>query len=402
MIILQFDGSLRPPRDPQPGFTYSSKVIGSGVLDGSDKLASCGASILSSSSDGGDDDMELTTILGRYIPHLIDMTSADTEYDGLLLGLDWLVNELSLNQSNIYELMDNTNDTKLIIRGDCKAVIDQINDKSIPRKMESKYNLAMEKINSIKELYSAYHQRNNGVSVSNANGMLSICLEHVSRENNTLCDAICKIVTNHKQAEIVASIVDLIELGEDETKKNEDSSIKQKLTKKKRKKHVMQSKSEYFQQAFDSICNNPQLCHSSRLVLACKLIRISIEYKDTSIIDGLSDFFMNMSRRSDKFYYAKDDDNDMKDTLRRASLLCEKLSTHSTDNSELGEDITACHEVIDSIFKLCVGSKSSVNSDEEDMDPAILNAYSDISELISSVEVESHRNELILWSRHNI
>ena len=398
MILLQFDGSLRPPRDPQPGFTYSSRIIGGCVLDGSDKLASCGASI--SLSDGGDDDEKLIALCSKYIPNEISMTSADTEYDGLLLGLDYLINELSFHQStestvNIYELME-----KLIIRGDCKAVIDQIKLKSIPRKMESKYNLAMEKINSIKELHSKYHERNNDVSGSNAN-VLSICLEHIPREYNTLCDAICKIVINHKQAEIVASIIDLINLGEEDySKKNVKDSIKQKHIKKKRKKRIILSKSEYFQQAFDNICNNPQLCHSSRLALACKLTKVSIQYKDTSILDGLSNFFMNMSRRLNKFYYAEDNyDNDMiRDTLRRASILCKKLST---DNNELGEDSKACNDNVDSIFQFCVGSKSSDISDEKDMDPAILNAYTDISELISSVEVESHKEELILWSRQS-
>ena len=400
MIILQFDGSLRPPRD-QPGFTYSSKVIGSGVVDGSETLASCGASITSSH---GDDDEKFIKMLGKYIPNEISMTSADTEYDGLLLGLEWIVNELSSDQStvNIYEQL---NDTKLIIRGDCKAVIDQINYKSIPRKMESKYNLAMEKINSIKELHSTYHERNNDVSDSNANSVLSICLEHIPRENNTLCDAICKIVINHKQVEIVASIIDLIELGEEDySKKNVKDSIKQIHIEKKRKKRIILSKSEYFQQAFDSICNNPQLCHSSRLALACKLTKVSIQYKDTSILDGLSNFFMNMSRRLNKFYYAEDNyDNDMiRDTLRRASILCKKLSVHLNDNTQLEEDSKACNDNVDSIFQFCVGSKSSDISDEKDMDPAILNAYTDISELISSVEVESHKEELILWSRHNI
>jgi len=391
MIILQFDGSLRPPRDPQPGFTYSSKVIGSGILDGSEKLASCSASIISSSNG---DDYNLIALCGKYIPNH-SMTSADTEYDGLLLGLDWLVNELSSNQSNIYQqLMD----TMLIIRGDCKAVIDQINDKSIPRKMESKYNLAMEKIESIKDLYSTYYQRSTEVSVSNADDVLSVCLEHVPREYNTLCDAICKIVINKKQAEIVASILDLIELGEEETINNVDEdSSRQKHIKKKRKKQIILPKSEYFQQAFDSICNNPQLCHSSRLALACKLANVSIQYKDTAILDGVSNFFMNMSRRLNKFYYSNDDNDDndiIRDTLRRASILCKKLSTHFTDNTELGEDSKACHEVVDSIFQFCVGSKSSGNSDEEDMNAAILNAYTDISKLIISVEVESYRDEL--------
>ena len=88
----------------------------------------------------------------------------------------------------------------------------------------------------------------------------------------------------------------------------------------------------------------------------------------------------------------------IRDTLRRASILCKKLST---DNNELGEDSKACNDNVDSIFQFCVGSKSSDISDEKDMDPAILNAYTDISELISSVEVESHKEELILWSRQS-
>jgi len=371
MIILQFDGSLRPPRD-QTGFTYSPKIIGGSILDGSDKLASCSASIIS--SHDGNDNEKLIALCGRYIPNEISMTSAD-KYDGLLLGLDWLVNELSSDQStiNIYELME-----KLIIRGDCKAVIDQINTKSIPRKMESKYNLAVEKINSIKELYSIYYQRNNDVSLSDASGVLSVCLEHVPRENNTLCDAICKIVINHKQSEIVASILNLIELGEEDySKNNVEDSTNKKHIKKKRKKHIMPSKSEYFQQAFDNIYNNPQLCHSSRLALSCKLAKVSIQYKDTAILDGLSNFFMNMSRRLNKFYYAEDNyDNDMiRDTLRRASILCKKLSIHLNDNTQLEEDSKACNDVVDSIFQFCVGSKSSDISDEKDMDPAILNAY---------------------------
>ena len=108
---------------------------------------------------------------------------------------------------------------------------------------------------------------------------------------------------------------------------------------------------------------------------------------------------MNMSRRLNKFYYAQDnDDNDMiRDTLRRARILCKKLSTHFTDNTEFEEDIKDCHEVIDSIFQFCVRGKTSDSSDEE-VAPAILNAYTDISELISSVDVQSYRNELILWS----
>ena len=96
--------------------------------------------------------------------------------------------------------------------------------------------------------------------------------------------------------------------------------------------------------------------------------------------------------------FKKGDVDIIRDTLRRASILCKKSSTHFTDNTQLGDDSKACNGVVDSIFQFYVGSKSSDITDEKDMNTAILDLYKDISEIISSVEVESYRNELILWS----
>lgn len=107
-----------------------------------------------------------------------------------------------------------------------------------------------------------------------------------------------------------------------------------------------------------------------------------------------------MSRRLNKFYYAEDNDM-IRDTLRRASTLCKKLSIHSDDNTEFGDDCKAFHEVVDSIFQFCVRSNSSDTSDEN-MDAAIIHPYRDISDL-SSRNVESHSiNQLILWSEKDI
>ena len=305
-IVVQFDGSLTPPRDPLPGFTYSTNIIDnssrSNMLDGSEKLASCGAAISYTlvTSEGRREE-KLIAVDGRYLPNEPFLTSADTEYDGLLLGLDLLIDELSSMQSvdqhddGKYHILEDT--TNLVIQGDCKAVIDQIKSKSIPRKMEVQYNLAMDKIDSIKELYAKRTTK-----------ILPVYLEHIPRENNTFCDAICKLNINQKQLDIVMTVMDLIRLGGiDATKSMGVNDIngrhKQHMTKKKRKrKNAIPSKSEYFQQALDNIRYNPQLCHSSRLALACKVTKVSMLHKDVAILDGLSSFFMNISRRWSKLY----------------------------------------------------------------------------------------------------
>lgn len=59
----------------------------------SHELASCSASISFEDSDGDD----TWKILGVNSPFPLD-SSADTEYDVLILGLDWLVNDLSSEQ----------------------------------------------------------------------------------------------------------------------------------------------------------------------------------------------------------------------------------------------------------------------------------------------------------------
>lgn len=95
--------------------------------------------------------------------------------------------------------------------------------RSVPRKLETNYKLAIDRIEPLKELYTVHCQRltcenliTDEVSVSNA---LHVCFEHVPRADNNLCDAICKLVVNQKQTEIVKSSKGLIQLGDkDDTK----------------------------------------------------------------------------------------------------------------------------------------------------------------------------------------
>ena len=399
-IVVQFDGSLTPPRDPLPGFTYSTNVIDSSssrsnMLDGSEKLASCGAAIVCThvTSEGRREE-KLIAVDGRYLPNEPFMTSADTEYDGLLLGLDLLIDELSSMQSadnhddGKYHILEDT--TNLVIQGDCKAVIDQIKSKSIPRKMEVQYNLAMDKIDSIKELYTKRTTK-----------ILPVCLEHIPRENNTFCDAICKLIINQKQLDIVMAVMDLIRLGEIDAAKNMgvndiNGRHKQHMKKKRKRKNAIPSKSEYFQQALDNIRYNPQLCHSSRLALACKVTEVSMLHKDAAILDGLSSFFMNISRRWSKLYYAEDHSDAVgKDTLRKASAMCEKLSKYCTGQRDLKENDVIHYKDIDIIFQFCTSNKSKDNDD----DTAVLYPYTNIANLIDSVDNEARRLNLLLWNK---
>jgi len=410
-----------------PGFTYSPNVFASDSsrqqLDGSEKLASCGAAIsrICGPTEGRHMGKErLAAIGGRYLPIVPGITSADTEYDGLLLGLEWLVCAFSSDQE-IYNMDLYKDDEqrllgpKLIIRGDCKTVIDQLESRSIPRKMEEKYNLAVQRIESLKELYSEFQQRIVCKNLDDETVLqeLTICFEHVPRENNHFCDAICKLVINQKQAQIVESIQNLIRLGEEDARKNIenqcnnciDNNIERKQRKRSKKKGGSHPKSNYLQQAINSICYTPQLCHSSRLALACELTNVSIKLRDAAILNDLSNFFLQMSRRWARIYYGEQEDTQAstdrrRNTLRRASIACENLSEHIILGDILGGDEKElAHDKIDSIFEFCTMTNSR---DSEKIvaseNSAILMPYLDILDIISQVDVKPWRDELLNWN----
>ena len=66
------------------------------------------------------------------------------------------------------------------------------------KKNEERYNLGTLKLDYIRELYPS----------------LNVCFEHVPREENTLCDAVCNLITNQMQMNLVETIHDLILLDD--------------------------------------------------------------------------------------------------------------------------------------------------------------------------------------------
>ena len=151
LLILQFDGSLRPPRDRG----FPTQKLG--------RLASCSAIVLSN------DRRRVLAIGGQTFPLVAGMTSADAEFEGLLLGLEFLCHTRHPLDSN-----DSIASPSLLVEGDCKAVIDIMNRDARARKVASRYDVAMRYITELDPV--------------------SVEFRHIPRDMNQLGDSICREV----------------------------------------------------------------------------------------------------------------------------------------------------------------------------------------------------------------
>ena len=194
---LQFDGSFRPPRDV--GFPTS-------LLDRVGTAASFVRRIVTVSTDDGKDKNEKkdsksnkgtnektvqdrSWLGGRAFPKASLENSAQAEYEGLLLGLEKMVSLAQEDEAS--KTKDSRSDediiteTTILIRGDCKTVIDQMRESSRPRKLESEYNRAQE---LLQELFRCCQQEQQQLPYPS----IDIDYQLVPREQNTLCDGLCE------------------------------------------------------------------------------------------------------------------------------------------------------------------------------------------------------------------
>jgi len=160
IVRLEFDGSLRPPRD------FGFPTIPA-------KLVTCSSSLSIGQDSSNDGVLFSPFALGcrRLVPNL-GLTSAQTEYEGLLLGLEFL-NDLESFTDLVSKEETSTTENSLLIIGDCKAVIDQINGKSIPRKM------------------GTMHERSVDIMTQLGNKFDMVEARHIPRTENILCDSLC-------------------------------------------------------------------------------------------------------------------------------------------------------------------------------------------------------------------
>lgn len=148
-LVLQFDGSFRPPKD----FGFPTDIMS--------KLPSCSSAILA------DGDEQVLALGGKLISMMPGMTSADAEYDGLLIGLEWLGTQDD-------DWWDKHASMKtLTIRGDNKAIIDQLSGSALPRKLLSKHEYGQSIFDNLNKHVTTYNY------------------QHVLRHENVLCDAVC-------------------------------------------------------------------------------------------------------------------------------------------------------------------------------------------------------------------
>lgn len=378
LIILEFDGSFRPsPRDPIRGFqSYQTAQA-----FGSTTAAASAALFRSDVDDDGNRSAEekLCAIGAKSLTNT--RTSADAEYEGLLMGLD-VVLDSTLSSHDMYV----SGEQELIIRGDCKAVIDQMNSRSNPRKTEKLYEEAMEKIQHIRDCSS----------------VTAITFELVPRESNTLCDALCMLVLNIHQKRVVAAVQDLICLGEEESlsKQQNAISVNNNMRKRSIKKQSFRPKSNHYEVAMEEIMNSSCICQSSRLALGCLLSKSAVRTKDVAILLLMSDFFLQISRMFTKIYWG---DTFTKETPRTVSILCELLAMHFVGAEQEAQQLRAKNKIIarevedlteklneelDSIFELC-----TTNRKQND----VLFPYSEVftSQLIDGL---NYQKQLLEWN----
>ncbi len=384
-LVLEFDGSWRPsPRDPIPGFQIADSSFSS-------TTASASAALFRShvvDDDGNSAAEERPFASGaKSLSDTRTRTSADAEYEGLLMGLDQLATVLASCDDDVLG-----EHHELIIRGDCKAVIDQLNSRSNPRKTEIYYEQAIEKIQHIKEISS----------------VTTFAFELVPRESNTLCDTLCKLVLNIEQKRVVASVQDLILSDEEEILSKEQNSVainNVHMRKRSVKKKSFRLKSNHYEVAMEEIRNNSRICQSSRLALACLLSRSAIRTNDVAILLQLSDFFLQSSRKFTKIYWGDSPNIAVtKGTIRAISILCELFTMLSIGAEEEALKLRTKHKIIiredrdlaeklneefDSLLEFCTNNKKK-------QDQALF-PYTDIvtSEFLDK---GSYREELLEWN----
>ncbi len=358
LLIIEFDGSWRPsPRDPAPGFRSAPVQACS---------ASASAALFLKETDESSADERLLAIGAKSLSGTL--TSADAEYEGLLMGLEHFESLFLYHDSYAME-------QQLIIRGDCKAVIDQLNSRSNPRKTEEYYTTAMEKIQRIRDRSS----------------VMETFFEHVGRENNILCDTLCKLVLNIEQTRVVESIQDVICMGEAE-------SITKQIT--YTNNNVRVPKSIHYATVIEEIANCSRICVSSRLALACLLSKSAFRSQDASVLSQLSGFFLQSSRTIHKILHSETTAAATKETLRTLSILCEMLAMDfagaKQDAEELQEKkriildvsedvLTKLNRNLDAILEMC-----TMNNKHE-----ILFPYSEFtSELFSGQQYSQQLREL--------
>ena len=190
-LVLHFDGSIRQPCDPG----YNVDSLG--------KLSSCAAFVrITDEEETWAKDTSRAFLGGRSLSnHSPVLTSADAEYEGLILGLEFLLRFVEEGRVAI-------NDPVLItVHGDCKTVIDQMRGRSRPRKMEKYFRKATSLVDQMP---------------------LNVELRfiHIPRSENTVCDEFCEYIIQREEEEAIDRLCSNMAHHRDELQKGCHDGVK--------------------------------------------------------------------------------------------------------------------------------------------------------------------------------
>ena len=184
LILLQFDGSLRPPSDV--GMPTCS--LG--------KLAACACSIRVMDSICNFPPIPLL-LGGKGLSAASLLNSGDVEYEGLLLGLESL--QMYLTE---FAKFAHSNNFTILIQGDCKSVLNQMNGRAIPRKLVRHHQRACAAVCSIKDEMLIV-----GISCT-------FEYQHIPRTNNVLCDRVSASIIVQQQRMAINDVWNTVKLLE--------------------------------------------------------------------------------------------------------------------------------------------------------------------------------------------
>ena len=181
-IIVQFDGSLRPPSD----FGFPTSTLG--------KMAACACTI--STVTAHSDTTCLLRIGGKGLDATTTTTSGEVEYEGLIFALKSLRKYLEETNYNAAE----KSNLSVTVSGDCKTVIDQISKKSNARKLERFYLRALEEVNALSNQRSPIRK---------------LQFRHTPRSNNVICDMLSASIILHDQKKVFGAVCSELLMAED-------------------------------------------------------------------------------------------------------------------------------------------------------------------------------------------
>ena len=279
-LVIYFDGSLRVPKDPNPSFGSN----------GIRRVASCAVTFINDEED------RILAMSAKTLPLTLGITSADVEYEGLIYALNTLLDCLLKDDTTTTTTTTTCSKNIIIgqigstirVRGDCKTVMDHMNNEANPRKQRIFFEAAKDIMNKIHTAYNS--------DKLNHNPQLKFEYEHVLRDKNVICDLMCQHIVSLVQMKIIPYILYSIE----EANENAKLSPKKFVLPMSKAKRLSFSKS-HFSNPLNLLSDTSGIVsYSQRPYFLFQLAKVAIARKDFPAIRMIGRAIQQESSRSNR------------------------------------------------------------------------------------------------------